>query len=80
MTDEEIKKLIQESVNQGILAGHSIGLELGKQQGMSAGLIQGEQVGFIKGIRFCQSAISDGTRKGSSECAKVLKFLDGLED
>ncbi|RTR33203.1 hypothetical protein [Shewanella atlantica] len=80
MTNEEIKALIQTSVNQGLAAGYNVGLEQGKQQGMAAGLTQGEQLGFIKGVRFCQSAVSDGTRKGSSKCAQVLKFLDGLDD
>lgn len=80
MTDEEFQARLQQAVNTGLATGFGLGLEQGKQQGMAAGLQQGEQVGFIKGIRFCQAAISDGTRKGSSECGKVLKFIDSLDD
>lgn len=57
--------------------GLEIGIEIGQTQGMAAGLIvgrqQGRAEGVVLGLKILKEAVSDGTRRGSSKCARALE-------
>lgn len=50
-----------------------IGRQVGHDQGFQEGFEAGKLVGFIAGLESLKGALSDGTRKGSSECARALE-------
>lgn len=54
---------------KGIKRGYEAGLEKGKAKGFVLGQLQGYQ----DANKDHDAAISDGTRKGSGECAKQLR-------
>lgn len=62
--------------------GLELGTEIGRTQGMAAGLIvgrtQGRAEGMVLGMEMLKAAISDGTRHGSSECARALEAYKRL--
>lgn len=59
--------------------GLELGIEIGREQGMAAGLITGLKQGRVEGMlatrEALKAAIADGTRHGSSECARVLESM-----
>lgn len=81
---ERVAKDVADAAGRAAFArGLELGVELGREQGMAAGLLvghkQGRAEGFLVAMEGVKAAISDGTRRGSSECARVLEAYKHLE-
>ena len=81
---DRVAKDVADAAGRAAFAkGLEVGVEIGREQGMAAGLLaglqQGRAEGFLAAMQGVKSAISDGTRNGSSECARVLEAYKRLE-
>jgi|JTFP01.1.fsa_nt_gb tetrahydromethanopterin S-methyltransferase subunit F len=81
---ERVAKDVADAAGRAAFAkGLEVGVEVGREQGMAVGLIagikQGRAEGFLAAMQGVKSAISDGTRHGSPECARVLEAYKRLE-
>lgn len=59
-------------------AAFAIGRKIGYDEGFGDGVAVGQNIGFVAGVNSVAGALSDGTRKGSSECGKALESLKHL--
>jgi hypothetical protein len=81
MKKEELyDQFAAKAVDAAARTAFEIGLQRGHEQGISGRRLfeAGTLVGFVAGLESVKGAISDGTRNGSSECARVLESYKRL--
>lgn len=79
MQNEELyNQLVAKPVEVAARTAFEIGLQKGYEQGFQEGFDAGQMVGIVAGLESVKGAISDGTRNGSSECARVLESYKRL--
>ena len=78
MSDELYDRYAKEAVETAARTAFSKGVEVGHAQGFVDGIALGQGIGFVAGVQSLQAALPDGTRKGSSECARALESLKRL--
>lgn len=76
--DELYDQFAAKAVDAAARTAFEIGLQKGYEQGFQEGFDAGQMVGFVAGLESVKGAISDGTRNGSSECARVLESYKRL--
>lgn len=69
------KRASEASAREGFKQGLEVGRAQGYGKGFADGVQTGELIGFAAGVDSVKSALSDGTRHGSSECARALESL-----
>lgn len=74
MVNDLYEQFAQGAVDAAARVAFDKGMEVGFVQGFAAG----QAVGFVAGVQSVQGALSDGTRKGSSQCARALESLKRL--
>ncbi|WP_225776466.1 hypothetical protein [Pseudomonas sp. Marseille-Q5115] len=82
-SDDDLYELhAKNAVEKAGRAGFDIGREVGRNEGRNEGIVDGielgKALGFVAGVQSVAAALSDGTRKGSSMCAKALESLKRL--
>ena len=78
MADDLYERYAQSAVDAAARVAFAKGVEVGYGQGFADGMAAGQAVGFVAGVQSVAEALSDGTRKGSSPCAKALESLKRL--
>lgn len=79
MKKEELyDQFASKAVDAAARTAFEIGLQRGHEQGFQEGFEAGTLVGFVAGLESVKGAISDCTRNGSSECARVLESYKRL--
>jgi hypothetical protein len=78
MNDDLYERYAQAAVDAAARVAFDKGLEVGYSKGFTDGLTTGQNIGFVAGVNSVADALSDGTRKGSSACAKALESLKRL--
>jgi len=75
MFDEDYERYAKSAAEAAARAAFEKGMEVGLERGFSNGMAAGQLIGFVAGVQSLASALSDGTRKGSSECGRALESL-----
>lgn len=78
MIDDLYERYAQGAVDAAARVAFAKGLEVGYSEGFADGLTAGQNIGFVAGVNSVADALSDGTRNGSSVCARALESLKRL--
>jgi len=79
MSDDHLfEQHAKEAAEAAARVAFAKGIKVGQAKGFVEGMAAGQAIGFVAGVQSVQAALSDGTRKGSSECARALESLKRL--
>ena len=55
-----------------------VAYQAGRELGFAEGFVTGKAVGFVAGVNSLTPAVSDGLRRGSSECGRAMQSIKDL--